>query len=50
MRNIIQFHIHKGEKYYVAEGVNLSVVTQAKTLNELLFNIREAVELHLDLL
>jgi len=47
MKNIIQFHIYKGEKYYVAEGVDLPVVTQAKTLDELAENIKEAVELQL---
>lgn len=48
MKNIIQFHISKGEKYYIAEGVDLPVVTQAKTLDELAGNIREAVELQLE--
>lgn len=46
MKNIIQFHIYKGEKYYVAEGVDLPVVTQGKTLDELMENIKEAAELH----
>ena len=45
LKNIIQFHIFKGDKYYVAEGVNIPIVTQAKTLDELAKNIREAVEL-----
>lgn len=48
MKNIIQFHIYKGEKYYVAQGVDLPVVTQAKTLDELANNIKEAVELQLE--
>ena len=47
MKRIIQFHIYKGDKYYVAEGVDLPVVTQAKTLDELAKNIKEAVDLHL---
>ncbi len=47
MKRIIQFHISKGDKYYVAEGVDLPIVTQGKTLDELAFNIQEAVELHL---
>jgi len=47
MKNIIQFHIYKGEKYYVAQGVDLPVVTQGKTLDELADNIKEAVELQL---
>lgn len=48
MKRIIQFHISRGEKYYTAEGIDLPVVTQGKTLDELAENIREAVELHLE--
>lgn len=48
MKNIIQFHIYKGEKYYVAQGIDLPVVTQGKTLDQLSENIREAVELQLE--
>jgi predicted RNase H-like HicB family nuclease len=48
MKNIIQFHIYKGEKYYVAQGVDLPVVTQGKTLDELIENIKEAVKLQLE--
>lgn len=47
MKNIIQFHIYKGEKYYVAQGIDLPVVTQGKTLDELANNIKEAAELQL---
>lgn len=45
MKHIIQFHISKGDKYYVAQGVDLPVITQGKTLDELTENIKEAVEL-----
>lgn len=48
MKHIIQFHIYKGEKYYVAQGIDLPVVTQGKTLDELAKNIKEAVELQLE--
>lgn len=48
MKKIIQFHISKGDKYYVAEGIDLPIVTQGKTLDELAYNIQEAVELHLE--
>ncbi|MEK7151352.1 MAG: type II toxin-antitoxin system HicB family antitoxin [Patescibacteria group bacterium] len=47
MKRIIQFHISKGDEYYTAEGVDLPIVTQGKTLDELAKNIQEAVELHL---
>lgn len=48
MKNIIQFRISKGDSYYIAEGVDLPIVTQAKTLDELTQNIQEAVELQLE--
>jgi predicted RNase H-like HicB family nuclease len=48
MKNIIQFHISKGDDYYIAQGVDLPVVTQAKTLDELAKNIKEAVDLQLE--
>lgn len=48
MKRIIQFHISRGDKYYTAEGVDLPVVTQGRTLDELAKNIREAVDLHLE--
>lgn len=48
MKRIIQVFVSKGEKYYVAEGMDLPVVTQARTLDELAQNIKEAIELHLE--
>ncbi|MBI2446906.1 MAG: type II toxin-antitoxin system HicB family antitoxin [Parcubacteria group bacterium] len=48
MKNIIQIHIYKGEKYYIAEGVDLPIVTQGKTLDELAQNVKEAVGLQLE--
>lgn len=48
MKSIIQFTIQKGDKYYVAQGVELPIVTQGKTLDELTKNINEAVSLHLE--
>jgi predicted RNase H-like HicB family nuclease len=48
MKKIIQVHIHKGEKYYVAECLDLPVVTQAETLDELADNLKEALALHLE--
>lgn len=48
MKHIIQIYISKGDKYYVAEGVDLSVVTQGKTLDELVANVKEAIELHME--
>jgi len=48
MKRIIQFRIYKGEKYYVAECIDLPIVTQGKTLDEVVENIREAISLHLE--
>jgi predicted RNase H-like HicB family nuclease len=48
MKRIIQVRITEGEKYYVAECLDLPVVTQAKTLDELKANLEEAIALHLD--
>ena len=48
MKKIVQVKIYKGEKYYVAECVDLPVVSQGKTLDEAARNIREAIDLHLE--
>ena len=48
MKRIIQVYVSKGPKYYVAEGIDLSFVTQGKTLDELTKNISEAVALYLE--
>mgnify|MGYP001581339251 CR=1 FL=1 len=46
MKNIIQFSISKGEKFYVAHAVDFPIFTQAKTLDGLVKNIQEATDLH----
>jgi predicted RNase H-like HicB family nuclease len=48
MKHIIQVRICKGERYYIAECLDLPVVTQGKTLDEVVENIREAINLHLE--
>jgi len=48
MKHIIQVRVFRGESQYVAECLDLPVVTQAKTLDELTRNISEAVSLHLE--
>ena len=47
MKKIIQVRIFKGEKYYVAECLDLPVVTQGKTLDDAAENIKQAIQLHL---
>ena len=48
MRRTIQVRIFRGEEKYVAECLDLSVVTQGETLDEVTANIREAIGLHLE--
>jgi predicted RNase H-like HicB family nuclease len=38
----------RGERQYVAEYLDLPIVTEAATLDELAANIREAISLHLE--
>lgn len=48
MKHIIQFHIYKGDTHYIAQGIDLAIITQGKTLDELIKNLKEAVDLHLE--
>ncbi|MCX6717861.1 MAG: type II toxin-antitoxin system HicB family antitoxin [Candidatus Taylorbacteria bacterium] len=49
MNKIITFQISKGEDgYYVASADSLNIITQGKTFEALLRNIREAIEISLD--
>jgi predicted RNase H-like HicB family nuclease len=47
MNKVIQFNISFGENQYFAECVQLPIVTQGKTLDETVFNLKEALQLHL---
>ncbi len=48
MRHSIKAFVYKGESYYVAECMEIAVVTQGKTLDETISNLQEAVALHLE--
>jgi predicted RNase H-like HicB family nuclease len=48
VKRTIQVRIFRGESQYVAECLDLPVVTEASTLDELAVNIREAIALHLE--
>jgi len=48
MKRTIQIRAFRGDRQYVAECLDLPVVTQAPTLDELAENIREAVGLQLE--
>ncbi|MBI3694881.1 MAG: type II toxin-antitoxin system HicB family antitoxin [Acidobacteria bacterium] len=48
MKKIIHVRIFRGDQQYVAECLDLPVVTQARSLDELALNIRQAIALHLE--
>lgn len=48
LQHTIKAFIRKGEQYYVSECLEVPVVTQGKTIDEVVANIREAVALHLE--
>ena len=48
LQHTIKALVRQGERYYVAECLEVAVVTQGKTLDETLANLREAVALHLE--
>ena len=48
LRKTIKAFIHRGESHYVAECLEISVVTQGRTLDETIANLQEAVALHLE--
>lgn len=47
-KRTIQVRIFRGETKYVAECLDLPVVTQGDTLDEVTANVREAIGLHLE--
>ena len=47
MQQTIKAFIHKGDSHYVAECLEISVVTQGRTLDETVANLQEAVALHM---
>ena len=47
-QHTIKAFVRKGEDYYVAECLEIAVVTQGKTLDETITNLKEAVALHLE--
>jgi len=48
LQHTIKAFIRKGEGYYIAECLEIAVVTQGKTLDETVANLAEAVSLHLE--
>ena len=48
LQRTIKAIVRRGEKHYVAECLEIAVVTQGRTLDETLDNLRAAVALHLE--
>ena len=48
LRKIINALVYPGEEGFVAECMEIAVVTQGKTLDETIENLKEAVKLHLE--
>ena len=47
LQHTIKTFVRRGDTHYVAECHEIAVVTQGRTLDELLINLQEAVALHL---
>ncbi len=48
MKTIIQFNLSQEDGVYTADGVNVPIVTEGKTFEELQENIRDAVALYFE--
>ena len=48
LQHTIKAFLRRGEDHYVAECLEIAVVTQGKTVDETLANLREAIGLHLE--
>jgi len=48
LEKTIKAVIWRGERFYVAECLEIAVVTQGESLDETLDNLRDAVALHLE--
>lgn len=45
---LVKFEIYNDGKYWCARGIGVDIFTQGKTLDELMNNIKEAVEVHFE--
>ena len=48
LKRTVKAFVRWGETHYVAECMDISVVTQGKTLDETMANLREAIELYFE--
>ncbi|MEM2144156.1 MAG: hypothetical protein QW279_02255 [Candidatus Jordarchaeaceae archaeon] len=47
---LVKFEVYNDGEYWFARGIGVDIFTQGKTLDELMRNVRKAVELHFDVL
>ena len=45
---LVKFEIYNDGKHWCARGIGVDIFTQGKTLDELMENIKEAVEVHFE--
>jgi len=45
---LVKFEIYSDGKFWCARGIGVDLFTQGKTLDELMANLHEAVEVHFD--
>lgn len=48
MKKVIFFKVFKGEEKYIGECLDLPIVTEGDTLDEVCKNIKEAIDLYLE--
>ena len=45
---LVKFEVYNDNEFWCARGIGVDIFTQGKTLDELMENIKEAVELHFE--
>ncbi len=45
---LVKFEIYKDEDFWCARGIGVDIFTQGNTLDNLMDNIKEAVEVHFE--
>ena len=48
LRDTVHVAVRRSAGFYVAEALELALVTQGRSLDELVANLREAIRLHLE--
>ena len=45
---LVKFELYNDGKHWCARGIGVDIFTQGKTLDDLMSNLRDAVELHFE--